>query len=119
MWKITLCLNVVALFLLWLLAQVVITPINNLFVQYAETKIAIPILTDFAIQHASLTAAIPIGWGIITLFYGWQMRKMEKQKRNEYLSLHSSATLCAGLLVILFFSLAAILPILKIGSVVF
>ncbi len=115
MWKVSLFCNILILSLLWLLSQVVITPVHNLFFQYAETGMALPILTDFAIQLRSPSAAIPLTWIVFTFFYGRWMKNQTADKRNEWLSFHTSLTLCIGLLVLLFFSLAGILPILKIG----
>jgi hypothetical protein len=119
MWKITLCCNIFILSLLWLLAQVAIIPANSFLVQYTETMMALPILTDFTIRVRSLTGAIPIIWAIFTLLLGWQMRKQTTQRRNECLLTHTSVTVCIGLVLVLFFSLAGLLPILRIGSDVF
>jgi hypothetical protein len=118
MWKITLFFNLVVLVLFWLLAQVVITPIHNLLVQYAETGVDLPILTDFAIRMRTPSMLIPIAWAILTLVAGRQMRGRTAEIRQDRLSAHSSITLCIGLCTLIFFALAAILPILKIGAAI-
>lgn len=117
MWKLTLGCNVLVLALFWLLSQVAITPAHNLLVQYTETGVALPIVTDVAIQVRSLTAALPLIWAIITLIIGRHLQHHAAEKRHEWLAAHTSTTLCLGLLLLLFFSLAGILPVLKIGSV--
>jgi hypothetical protein len=44
------------------------------------------------------------------------MQNQTTDTRQEWISAHTSMTLCIGLITLVFFSLAAILPLLKIGS---
>lgn len=118
MWQITLLVNILSLVLLWILSQVAITPAHNLLVQYGEAGVALPILTDLAIQNRSLSAAVPVIWAIITVIMGRRMQVQIESRRNDWLSLHTSLTLCLGLAVLLFFALAGILPVLKIGAMI-
>ena len=118
MWKITLFFNIVVLVLFWILSQVAITPIHNLLVQYAETGVDLPILTDFAIQLRTPSLIIPLAWVVLTLVVGRRMRNQAVDVRQEWLSAHTSITLCLGLATLIFFALAAILPILKISAVI-
>ncbi len=116
MWKITLFCNILILSLLWLLSMVAITPAHNMLVQYAEMGVVFPLLTDYAIQVRSFMGIVPLGWTILTVFYGKWVSKQADSKRNEYLASHITVTLVLGLSMLLFFSLAGILPILKISA---
>jgi hypothetical protein len=117
MWKITLCCNILILTLLWLLSLVAITPAYNHLVQYAETSQALPILTDFAIRVRLPAIVIPLSWAGFTFALAKRMQRLLDNKRHEYLMAHISVTLGVGLAMLLFFSLAGILPILKFGAV--
>jgi uncharacterized membrane protein (Fun14 family) len=116
MWKITLYSNILILTLFWLLSMVVITPAYNHLVQYAETQMALPIITDYAIQVRYLIGIIPLSWAILTMFYGKWLSKQADSKLGQCLVAHTSVTLVIGLAMLVTFSLAAILPILKIGE---
>jgi hypothetical protein len=102
--------------LLWLISQVVVTPSHNLLVQYAESGVALPILTDFAFRVQRLSTIIPLLWIVLTFILGCRLRNQTAAKRNDWLSLHSSVSLCIGLLLVLFFSIAGILPFLKFSA---
>lgn len=115
--KIIVTVNVLVLFMFWLLAQVAVTPAHNLLVQYAETGVALPILTDFAIQARSLSAGIPLTWAIITIIFRKRICGEDQSTRSNLLALHSSVSLLLGLVILFFFALAGILPVLKIGAV--
>lgn len=115
-WKFTLCGNILILAMLWLLSLVAITPTYNHLVQYAESSQSLPILTDFAIQVRSFTGIIPLIWAVLTIFFGKWASRQPENKRCEYLVMHTSLTLCLGLAMLIFFSLAGILPVLKIGA---
>ncbi len=116
MWILVLVCNILILILFWLLSWVVISPANNLLVQYANAEqIALPIFTDFAIQLQSYAASIPLIWAIITCIFGLKISGQKENKRNTWLLAHTSFTLCIGLSLFLFFLLSGILPILRIG----
>ncbi|MDA3788898.1 MAG: hypothetical protein PF503_10450 [Desulfobacula sp.] len=116
MWKTTLCCNIVILSLLWTMSLVVIQPAYNLLVQYSEVKQALPTLTNFAIRFRTMSIVIPILWIIFTVILARQMKEQTIDMRSESLSLHTSVSLCIGLLLLFLFSFAGILPLLKIGS---
>jgi len=118
MWRITLFFNVLVLALFWVLSQVAITPAHNLLVQYAETGADLPLLTDFAIRARSASAFVPFAWAVLTFFLGRHIQAQAETKRSEWLSLHLSLSLILGLAILLFFALAGILPILKIGALI-
>ena len=118
MWKLTLCFNVLVLALFWILSQVAITPVHNLLVTYAETGADLPILTDFAIQSRSASIFIPAAWAVFAMFLGRQLQSHAETKRSEWLLLHLSLSLLLGLSMFFFFTLAGILPFLKIGVLI-
>jgi len=93
--------------------MVAITPANNLLVEFSEFKMDLPLLTYYAIQLHTLTFIIPLSWIVITIIIGKRMVKLNEMTRTEWLSAHTSITLVVGLSLLLFFSLAGILPILK------
>lgn len=74
MWKVTLLLNVAILALFWLLAQVTITPIDNLLVQYAETRLDLPVLSAFALEARQPSVLLPIGWALLTVWLARHLR---------------------------------------------
>ena len=116
MWKAILLGNVLVVCLLWLLAMVAITPAHNLMLVYAQQQVDLPILTDLAFQVRGLSAAIPIGWALLTLRMAWAIRESAPGQRQEGLLMHAVSSWVVGLLLLLFFGLAGILPILKIGA---
>jgi hypothetical protein len=117
MWKTTLFLNILLLALFWLLSLTAISPAYNLMVQYVESKIALPIFTDFAFQVRPFAWIIPFLWAVVTLFFSKWISKQPEDKRNNYPAAHTSVTLCMGIAMLIFFLLAGILPILKIGTI--
>ncbi len=118
MWKITVCCNIIILSLLWLLSLVAITPAHNLLILYGDAEPALPVLTDLAIRLRSMTVAIPLAWAFFTFLGIRRMQRQTGDKKLEWILLHTSISLCIGLGMFLFFLLAGILPILKIGSVI-
>jgi len=114
MWKLTLCCNILILAIFWLISLVVITPSYNHLVRYADHNLALPIITDFAIRIRLLIAVIPLSWAGFSFLLGKHMQHQTDTKRGEYLMAHTSVTLCVGLAMLLFFSLASIVPILRI-----
>ncbi len=118
MWFLTMLINCIIMVLLWLLSEVAITPAYNFLVQYADTRMAIPLLTDLAFDIRYYGRFIPFTWIIITLFWGLRLRNYLKDERSESLSMHISLTICIGLAPLVFFAIAGILPILKISAIV-
>ena len=113
MWRFTLFFNVLITTLLWLVSMVTITPAYNLLVQNTVTKAVLPILTDYAFTMRYYMLAIPITWAVFTLFYGKWIKDHAHEIRNERVLIHATVSLVLGLLLLLFFSLAGILPFLK------
>lgn len=115
MWKLTLGCNVLLLILLWLLSVVVITPAYNVFVQYGSYPEVLPRPTGIAIRYRILAGLFPLCWAIATVIMGKWLAEKPIEICNEYVSLHTSVTIFTGLALLLYFSLAAILPFLLIG----
>jgi len=117
MWKATLFCNTILLALLWFLSYVIITPAYNRLVQYSEAAMDVPILTGFAMRMQDISGIIPLSWLICSIIFGKLLFRQSENKRNEWVTTHTSITLCIGLTMLLFFSTAAILPILKFGAI--
>lgn len=117
MWRLTFSCNVFALFLFWLLSRLAITPAYNLLVQYAETNTALPMLTEVAISIRTWAVVVPSVWALLTFFLVRRIPNQTETRRNEIVLLHTSTSLCLGLLLLFVFALAGILPVLKIGAV--
>lgn len=116
MWRLSLVCNVVVMVLLWLLSEVAVTPAYNLLVQYGETGSALPMLTDIAFQVRPYARVLPLLWLVITLLWGRWIGRQPVERRTQGVVVHTSATLCVGLLLLLFFAIAGMLPALKIGA---
>lgn len=118
MWILILACNSVIVLLLWLLSEIAVTPAYNLMVQYADSHMALPILTDWAFQLRPYGRIFPLIWAAMTVLWGRSVYKMPKQERGEWLVAHTSITLGVGLLQFVLYAIAGILPFLKIGRVI-
>lgn len=118
MWIFTLVSNTLILTMLWLLSEVAVTPAYNLAFEYAEAEMALPILTEWAFEIRPLIRLLPIVWAIITIVWGQRIYKKAKGERAECLAAHTSATICLGLVQLVFFATAGILPVLKFGAII-
>ena len=116
MWKIALVCNVLIMALIWMLAMVAITPAHNLLLVYAEGDLALPLLTDYAIQARSMSGLVPATWAILAIPYWKWLGRQSDAKRSEGLIAHAAVSLLLGFALLLIFTLAGILPILKIGA---
>nr|WP_320011557.1 hypothetical protein [uncultured Desulfobulbus sp.] len=116
MWKLTICCNVLLLFVCWILSLVAITPVHNLLVVYSENVIELPMLTDLAIRYRALSVCVPLVWAILALFLVRRLTICPEAKRNGWITLHLSCSLVLGLGMLTLFILAGILPVLKIGA---
>lgn len=117
MWKVTLFCNIILLALLWFLSYVIITPVYNHLVQYSEAAMDVPILTGFAMKIQDISGIIPLIWLFFTIIFGKILSSQSENKRNEWIATHTSLTLCLGFTILLFFTVATILPILLIGAI--
>lgn len=77
---------------------------------------AMPVVTFLAIQVRPFFWIVPLIWAVLTFLFGKWISKKPEDKRNAYLTAHLSVTLCLGFAMLIFFSIAGILPILKIGA---
>nr|WP_321467311.1 hypothetical protein [uncultured Desulfobulbus sp.] len=116
MWKLTLCCNVLLLFVCWILSLIAITPAHNLLVVYSGAIVELPILTDLAIRYRSLSVCIPLVWTILAIFFVRRLMGCPEAKRNGWIALHLSCSLILGLSMFTVFIFAGILPVLKIGA---
>ncbi|WP_321492843.1 hypothetical protein [uncultured Desulfobacter sp.] len=118
MWKLTVCCNVFVLLLFWLVSQVAIAPAHNLLVRYAETDAALPIFTYLAIRLRGWSQLVPWVWTALTLILAFRLKGRDEIIRKEWIMLHTSLSVFLGLVLLFFFGLAGILPVLKIGAVI-
>lgn len=116
MWKITLACNVLMLVLFWMLAMMAIAPAHNQLVVYAETDLALPMLTDFAIRTRFLSGFVPVTWALLAIPVGRWLGKQNDSKRIEGLMAHVVASIVVGLVLLFMYGLAGVLPVLKIGA---
>lgn len=114
--KLVLILDVLILALFWLLSLVVIAPSHNLLVVYAETSLDLPRLTDQAIAARFMISAIPLAWAIVTVAYGQWLAGKPEHTRVVGLVAHAMVSVLLGLVMLITYSLAGILAMLKIGQ---
>lgn len=118
MWRVTIIINCLILFLFWVAGFVATAPAFNHFVQYTEVfgKLPLPILTDavFTVRMSSLI--VPGCWLLGSFGYLFWIRQMDEERRRDQVSLHTSLTILVGLLFFVIFLTAGVLPYLKIGA---
>lgn len=120
MWRVTLIINCLILFLFWVAGFIALSPAFNHFIQYAEVvgKIDLPILTDAIFSARLSSLLIPAGWLLGSVLWMLALKKKEPARRAELAQLHSSLTLLIGLLIFVVFLTAGVLPFLKIGVLI-
>jgi hypothetical protein len=120
MWKITIALNAVIMILFFLASELAIALAYNHFIQYPETdgSIALPLVTEVVLDLRKAIIVVPIVWAVFSYFLYRVIGRKAVDDRNDYLLAFSLITIAVGLLMLLFFGLAGILPYHKIGVVV-
>lgn len=109
--------NIILMFLFWLVGIVAITPAYNHFIQYGDGK-GLPILTQFAIDIRFYAVCLPILWVFISNSIFKITQAKQKEHQIEILMFFILLSLTIGILMILFFGIAGILPYLKIGTAI-
>jgi hypothetical protein len=120
MWSITILINCLILFLFWVAGFTAISPAYNHFVQYAQLvgEIDLPILTQTVFSIRLWSLLYPAGWLLASVLFLLRLKKKESSRRAELVQLHTSASIFAGLLILVIFFTAGILPFLKIGVLI-
>jgi fatty acid desaturase len=107
--------NVLIMFLFWISCLIIITPAYNRFIQYGSGEI-LSSLTQLAVDIRIYLFLLPLLWAIISYRVFNTIRNEKKEKQVESLLLFSMITLTTGLLILVFFGIAGILPYLLIGT---
>ena len=111
-----LVINVVIMFLFWCAGLIFVTPAYNHFVQYGNAGDVLPSFTQCIVDFRFFMFLIPMLW----IFLSFKVQKKIQNKKSgeqiKILLLFSLTTLSGGLMMIIIFALAGILPYLKIGS---
>ena len=108
--------NVVLMFLFWCACQIVVTPAYNHFVQYGNIGDVLPFFTQLVVDSRFLFLLIPILWLVLSFKIHKIIQKKKIGEQIQALLLFSLVTLSGGLMMIIIFTLAGILPYLKIGG---
>ena len=108
--------NVVLMFLFWCACQLAVTPAYNQFVQYGDSGNVLPFFTQLVIDSRFFFLLIPILWIALSFKIHKIIQKKKMEAQIQALLLCSLVTISGGFLMIIFFTLAGILPYLKIGS---
>jgi len=109
--------NVILMFLFCCACQLVVTPAYNQFVQYGNRGSILPFLTQFVVDLRFFSFLIPVLWSVLSFKIHKVIQKKKIEEQTQALLLYSLVTISCGFLLIIFFTLAGILPYLKIGSV--
>ena len=117
MWRVTLTLTSILMFVFWFIAETIISPTYNLLARFAEAKAALPIVTQWAFVLRPYLVLIPIAWLIISLLLAIKLKPYSKPERNELVTTYLSMTLVLGFVMTGFFILAAVLAVLKMGAI--
>jgi hypothetical protein len=120
MWRLTVALNSLIVFLSWLAGFVALSPAFNRFVQYAPPgeRLPLPILTDFMLSVRMTSLAFPVAWVLGSIFPLMWANRRDQIRRTEIVALHTSLSILAGLLLFLVFVTAGILPYLQISALI-
>lgn len=113
MWRISLILNTVLMWIFAFTAAASIAKLHNHYVQYPdEGAKPLPVFSTIALEIPCLLLAIPLIW-TIALFVLLK-RFHHRPPSPEFMNLHLSASLFVGLSMLLFFVLAGVLPFIDL-----
>ena len=111
----TVILNILILFCLWSLGIISLLPALNLFYQYVGSSpdFPLPILTEIVFRFRFHSFSIPVLWLLISLYF-----ILTKKNDAEFIQIHTSITVLIGLVILIVFITAAVLPFVKFYGVV-
>jgi len=120
MWRITIIADVLMMVLFWLASLLSVAIAYNRFVQYPPTKapMALPLPTELALSSQLWAGLIPLAWIIISFIIWKKVKDKEPESRSEYLLAFTSVTLVVGIVMLIFFALAGMLPFMFIKTLV-
>lgn len=109
-------INCLIITLAWFGCLVIVTPAFNHFVQYGAG--VLPQLTKTLVDFRFFFGLVPVLWVITGFLLNRKLSDRSLKDAMPPLLLFSVLTLAAGLLMLVVFGLAGILPYLKIGVAV-
>jgi hypothetical protein len=117
MWRITVIANAVMMGLFWLASLLSVAIVNNRFVQYspADRSMALPLLTDLALSTQLWAGLLPLAWIILSFTIWKKVKDKGPETRSEYLLAFTMTTIVVGMVMLICFALAGMLPFLYIG----
>ncbi len=118
MWRITIISNALMMTAFWLLSVLGISKAYNRFVQYPEGggPVELPLLTEYAASLQFWLGALPLCWILLSALIWRRIVKDKLELQGETLLAFTASTLAIGLVMLLFFTLAGILPFQLIGG---
>lgn len=116
MQKLILIFNVLIIFLFWPVCLIIVEPAYNHFLQYGEQDSLLPVPTQLAINPRFFLLIVPVLWILLSYWVHKTIRAKQKEDQLQFLLLFLTVTISSGILMLVFFTLAGILPYLKIGA---
>lgn len=110
--------NIILIFLFWIAALTAVTPAYNHFVQYGPQGAGLPSLTSVVLSCRSVSIAVPVCWSLFLYLTHRNSRKNQQERSNTVLLGLTVSTLCIGMILLIIFLSAGILPFLKIGALI-
>lgn len=120
MWRINIIVNNFILFGCYLIGAVAVTPAYNHFVQYADgvSPENLPVLTATICSIRFSGIIIPVLWLMFSLIFMIRLKNRQGPVLNQWVQLHTSVSILSGIIIVFVYSLAGILPFLKIGGLI-
>ncbi len=117
MWRVTVILNSVLMFICWAGALAVSGFAHNRLVVYppSDTLMALPTLTTIAFSIRPFLIMLPLVWAVLAVILSRLVGRQPAQVRNEWLIAFSLTTLAMGGGIVLFFLAAGLLPFMLIS----
>ena len=116
MWRVTLILNALLMAVFSFGSSASQIKLHNQYVQYPNAESELPLLpaiSELALRIKWLLQVVPIFWVLITLallILNWK----KQEPPTEIVQLHTSATLLVGMVMLIFFVTAGIMPYISI-----
>ena len=117
-WQFTILSNVFVMFGFWLAGFIAILPAFNHYVQYAEINdsLSLPLITSIVFSVRLISLLLPIFWLMLSIALLIQLKHKSAIERIERIQLHTSLSILGGLVFLIVFALAGVLPFLQIAE---
>ena len=117
MWKLTLVLNVAIAWFVSLGSAVFLISLRYADSAYARFEATLPAPSRIALSSSWLLWAVPLFWAVFTFaLLIWNRKRAEAPR--DMVQLHTSATLLIGILLVVFFSTAGLMPFFKLYELI-